>query len=1406
VGNLATTRTDFVFLVSNLCSNRVFYVDFNLNAPPLPGKTARDVLGLVSPDAGTVQLKNYKWTASVAGPEVTLVGLGAAPPTQFLRFTAQTDAVNFMKTGSNRDNTEVFKFSVTGYTPSYQWVWLMHVGSSYDTYGYIDLSQCVCPNCDSGHSKRTIENSCVLGYPGGAPATSRTPTTFNEDQVLFAYAVNPDNTLLSLYYYDEWPVTLGLGTVVDVNGVKTNHPTNTNPGTTATCINVAGGTALGFPSQDPNNVQHSLDTSGPANGCTAGGLFCQRPLGPRLFITDITDNPSSRLGDWQYGGKDYLPTKVCGVWGYATKTILKTAVAGYFYQISNVNVRDANSLPCCFPFPPNVFIQNGTFRYGVGSDPVPAYATINPKAYDEPRPGYGSQIAWNLDSLGLNDERAYRLQIMVHDGDNNGAGGDVGQGCVNLLVSCDAGFVTKNGVKCGKCDLKPLPGDGRWTWFCVPLVAPPPSPDPVQPYKLVKIPIDKLSQEPFLTYTRTGTGFQIADDKVDKFGFRITCNCLRVIVPCPMNCCGHGKCNSTNGICTCDTGVNIANTTSCCVVPPTVQPTIFIKCPNDCCGNGVCNGVIGKCTCKPLDGGRLQNETDCCEIITKKPTTQPTAGPTSPPTFRPTESPSLAPTNRPSRSPTDAPSDAPSLAPTKGPTKAPTVAPTEQPTVQPTKGPTKGPTNAPTDQPTDQPTLGPTKKPSVAPTDEPTDRPTPGPTRKPSSAPTDEPTDRPTPGPTRKPSSAPSFEPTEPPTIGPTKRPTPGPTESPTDGPTKGPSVRPTRVPSAEPTEEPTPAPSTRPTRTPTIGPTEEPTASPTTEPTKKPTPGPTAEPSVAPTTAPTLPPPTTAAPTITNQPPTLEPTEQPTGAPSKRPTRSPTEEPTEEPTMSPTGKPSRSPTVSPTSEPTDSPTTEPTLRPTVGPTVQPTSQPSDSPSDKPSSAPTIQPTENPTNAPSSKPSSAPSLAPSDAPSDAPTSKPTENPTLQPTEIPTLAPTDKPSNQPTVEPTENPTLAPTSKPSVAPTVEPTETPTLAPTDRPTTQPTEKPTETPTLAPTGVPSRAPTELPTEEPTTAPSSRPSSAPTPEPTEPPTFQPTGEPTAPPTNLPCDNNGTQCSGNGLCVNDTCICENNFTGVNCALPPVAPPTDAPCFNNGQFCNNRGQCVDGKCVCDAGSNASGSACETVPTPPPPTCETLGAFTCSQCRSLASFAGLTCAWCPRLNDTNLLTDGKCVDPPKCDPNRTFFSCTPPVVVIPPTCPDNCTMNGKCLNLTACDKLAKENFDKFGNDSTKYDLSCGTNADFARKNNQTGACACVKGFTGFNCANIGKSNNVIIGAALGAGLIALIVILGLLGAAVFGGGAVAVSTGVAGATEATVFNNPLAGQENLYHNPLHDYEAL
>jgi len=101
---------------------------------------------------------------------------------------------------------------------------------------------------------------------------------------------------------------------------------------------------------------------------------------------------------------------------------------------------------------------------------------------------------------------------------------------------------------------------------------------------------------------------------------------------------------------------------------------------------------------------------------------------------------------------------------------------------------------------------------------------------------------------------------------------------------------------------------------------------------------------------------------------------------------------------------------------------------------------------------------------------------------------------------------------------------------------------------------------------------------------------------------------------------------------------------------------------------------------------------------------------------------------------------------------------------------------------------------------YLLSCGTNANQSKEFNQTGACACFQGFVGLNCAIVGRKTLVAL-AGLAAGLIALIVIAALLAAACASGGAVAVSSGVANASDGAIVNSPLyQANESSGANPL------
>ena len=51
-----------------------------------------------------------------------------------------------------------------------------------------------------------------------------------------------------------------------------------------------------------------------------------------------------------------------------------------------------------------------------------------------PNEGYTAELVWNLDSLGLTPGHIYRMQFMLHDGDQNKSGGDAGEACVTMVA------------------------------------------------------------------------------------------------------------------------------------------------------------------------------------------------------------------------------------------------------------------------------------------------------------------------------------------------------------------------------------------------------------------------------------------------------------------------------------------------------------------------------------------------------------------------------------------------------------------------------------------------------------------------------------------------------------------------------------------------------------------------------------------------------------------------------------------------------------------------------------------------------------------------------------------------------------------------------------------------------------
>jgi hypothetical protein len=246
------------------------------------------------------------------------------------------------------------------------------------------------------------QTNCSLGYPvvSGNPATN---VDFNESDVLVAYS--PQNSTsaapgltVSAFYDDEHAMTLGVRRVIVKSAAgtaTTDYPVSPLPASPSQFFNPSiGATAL-------TGDQAGTDTS----SCPGVPYVCARPLYPALFVTDITANPANRAGDWQSGGKAIAPHAVFGTWKAAVRTVDKTA-----------NPAKVTVTPDADPQP------NGTNLNGIA---FPA------GAQDE---GFSSVVSWQVSRLGLQSGHTYRMQFMVHDGDQNKTGGDAGENCVNISI------------------------------------------------------------------------------------------------------------------------------------------------------------------------------------------------------------------------------------------------------------------------------------------------------------------------------------------------------------------------------------------------------------------------------------------------------------------------------------------------------------------------------------------------------------------------------------------------------------------------------------------------------------------------------------------------------------------------------------------------------------------------------------------------------------------------------------------------------------------------------------------------------------------------------------------------------------------------------------------------------------
>src|SRR5262249_50575963 len=144
-------------------------------------------------------------------------------------------------------------------------------------------------------------------------------------------------------------------------------------------------------SANPGNAMYPATGTNAVVGDNSGVDPAGRPMWPALYVTDISDDPNSTRGDWQQGGTPYSPTALFGTWKAAVRTVDETVT------------------PSTVTVTPDADPAKNNWNLG-GGDAVPTGLSNE---------GYGAEVRWDV---VLQPGRSYRIQVMVHDGDQNKSG------------------------------------------------------------------------------------------------------------------------------------------------------------------------------------------------------------------------------------------------------------------------------------------------------------------------------------------------------------------------------------------------------------------------------------------------------------------------------------------------------------------------------------------------------------------------------------------------------------------------------------------------------------------------------------------------------------------------------------------------------------------------------------------------------------------------------------------------------------------------------------------------------------------------------------------------------------------------------------------------------------------------
>ncbi|HEY4395860.1 MAG TPA: hypothetical protein VGP64_17465 [Polyangia bacterium] len=258
-----------------------------------------------------------------------------------------------------------------------------------------------------GSVQQTVVVDC--GYPYTSSSNVLTSVTFNESDILRAIEPSGSSSsgVVKLFYNDEHALTLGVRSVVVTSGA----------GATTTSYTVSS------LSSDPGSVTSPQTGTTMLAGDESGLDQSLRPMWPVLYLTDVTADPTSRAGDWQQGGRPTGPNAVYGTWKAAVRTV------------------DTTVSPSKVSITPDADPAKNGWTLG-GPDSAPQGLGNE---------GYGAEVAWSVPFI---TGHSYRVQVLIHDGDQNQAGGDSGEACV---LFCSGG---DNCESTGTCETGGTGGTG----------------------------------------------------------------------------------------------------------------------------------------------------------------------------------------------------------------------------------------------------------------------------------------------------------------------------------------------------------------------------------------------------------------------------------------------------------------------------------------------------------------------------------------------------------------------------------------------------------------------------------------------------------------------------------------------------------------------------------------------------------------------------------------------------------------------------------------------------------------------------------------------------------------------------------------------------------------------------------